>query len=100
MGILMVSNGRNACYKDDKASMCRLLVLVMRLRDIRNGGHGRRLESRISLLTVLSELNDENVSRVILKLYASYFGRWDDLNDIIKDLSTSMTYTKEFYERV
>ena len=85
-------------YKDDKASMCRLLVLIMRLRDIRNGGHGRRLESRIALLTVLSELNDENVSRVMLKLYASYFGRWDDLNDIIKDLSTSMTYTKEFKE--
>jgi hypothetical protein len=85
-------------YKDDKASMCRLLVLIMRLRDIRNGGHGRRLESRVALLTVLSELNDDTVTGIMLKLYASYFGRWDDLNDIIKDLSTSMTYTKEFKE--
>lgn len=84
--------------KDDKSSMCRLLVLIMRLRDIRNGGHGRRLESRIALLTVLSDLNDETVTRVMLKLYASYFGRWDDLNDIIKDLSTNMGYSKEFKE--
>lgn len=85
-------------YRDDKVSICRLLVLIMRLRDIRNGGHGRRLESRIALLTALSELNDDKITSVMLKLYGSYFGRWDDLNDIIKDLSTGK-YSYEFKEK-
>lgn len=85
-------------YKDDTASMSRLLVLIMRLRDIRNGGHGRRLESRVALLTALSEINNDKITSTIIKLYASYFGRWDDLNDIIKDLSTTQ-YTKEFKEK-
>jgi hypothetical protein len=85
-------------YKDDRSSIRRLLVLIMRLRDIRNGGHGRRLESRIALLTALSDLNDVTVTRVMLKLYASYFGRWDDLNDIIKDLTSGMEYSEEFKE--
>ena len=82
-------------YKDDRSSIRRLLVLIMRLRDIRNGGHGRRLESRIALLRALSELKDDKITHVMLKLYASYFGRWDDLNDIIKDLSSGR-YTEEF----
>jgi len=82
-------------YNTDKVSISRLFVLIMRLRDIRNGGHGRRLESRIALLTVLSKLNDDTITRRLVKLYASYFGRWDDLNDIIKDLS-NIGYTEEF----
>jgi hypothetical protein len=85
-------------YKDDKSSMCKLLVLIMRLRDIRNGGHGRRLESRIALLSALSELDNDKITTVMLKLYASYFGRWDDLNDIIKDLSNGR-YSQEFKEK-
>lgn len=86
-------------YRDDKVSICRLLVLIMRLRDIRNGGHGRRLESRIALLTALSGLNDDKITGPMLKLYGSYFGRWDDLNDIIKDVS-SVKYSEEFKMKV
>jgi Domain of unknown function (DUF2828) len=59
-----------------------ILTLVMRLRDFRNGGHGRRLESKIAFITVCSLINDPHVTRAMLSLMAKHYGRWQDLNDI------------------
>jgi len=76
--------------------LIRLLTLVLRLRDFRNGGQGRRLESRIALLTVLSQINDPNVTNIMLKLLATHYGRWDDLNDIRKHLKLDSDKTENF----
>jgi len=77
--------------------LIRLLTLALRLRDFRNGGHGRRLESRIALLTILSHIDEPNVTNVILRLLATHHGRWDDLNDIRKHLYLeSNDFTEEF----
>jgi len=80
--------------------LIRLLTLSLRIRDIRNGGQRRRLESRIALLTVLSHINDPNVTYVILKLLASHHGRWDDLNDIRKYLDSENSDESEDFKMV
>jgi hypothetical protein len=73
-----------------------IIIVVMRLRDFRNGGHGRRLESRIAFITVCSLINDTNVTRAMLSLMAKHYGRWQDLNDI-RDALVSHT-NHEFVE--
>lgn len=67
---------------DKPEQLARLLVLVARLRDIRNGGQGRRSESMTALMTALPLINDTRVIEVMLDLWANHYGRWDDLNDI------------------
>ena len=52
------------CNNDPK-EIEKLLILILRLRDFRNGGHGRRLESRIALLTVLPLMNDIEASKIV-----------------------------------
>lgn len=77
--------------------LIRLLTLALRLRDFRNGGQGRRLESRVALLTILSYINDPNVTNIMLRLLATHHGRWDDLNDIRKHLNLEPNdFTEEF----
>lgn len=86
----------------DQEKIINLLTLIMRLRDFRNGGIGRRLESRIALINFCSLLDDENVTKVMLYLMASHYGRWDDLNDIRKDID-NLVYPElglEFIESV
>ena len=67
---------------DKPEQLARLLVLVARLRDIRNGGQGRRFESMTALMTALPLINDTRVIEVMLDLWATHYGRWNDLNDI------------------
>jgi hypothetical protein len=67
---------------DKPEQLARLLVLVARLRDIRNGGQGRRSESMTALMTALPLINDTRVIEVMLDLWATHYGRWNDLNDI------------------
>jgi hypothetical protein len=77
---------------DKPEQLARLLVLVARLRDIRNGGQGRRSESMTALMTALPLINDTRVIEVMLDLWASHYGRWDDLNDI-RDGLVKMTFS-------
>ena len=78
-----------------------ILTLALRMRDIRNGGHGRRSEFFTALLTILPIINDENVTKMILSLVATHHGRWKDLTDICDNLdkpnvipSESIVFTK------
>ena len=73
-----------------------LLTMILRLRDFRNGGHGRRLESYIALLTILPLINDNNITKIMLELYACHYGSWNDLKKIIKILLNSNKYSPDF----
>lgn len=82
---------------DKPEQLARLLVLVARLRDIRNGGQGRRSESMIALMTALPLINDTRVIEVMLDLWATHYGRWDDLNDIrigLENMNFSLVSTE------
>jgi flagellar biosynthesis GTPase FlhF len=73
-------------YKRDK--LVRLLALVLRIVDHRNGGQGRRLESRAALLAALTTINDSKITRAMLTLYADHYGRYKNLEDIYSLLSS------------
>uniref|UniRef100_A0A6C0D9X2 DUF7788 domain-containing protein n=1 Tax=viral metagenome TaxID=1070528 RepID=A0A6C0D9X2_9ZZZZ len=73
-----------------------ILTLALRMRDIRNGGHGRRSEFFTALLTILPIINDENVTKMILSLVATHHGRWKDLTDICDNLDKPSTFSSEF----
>ena len=78
---------------DKPEQLARLFVLVARLRDIRNGGQGRRSESMTALMTALPLINDTRVIEVMLDLWATHYGRWGDLNDIrvgLEDMNFSL----------
>jgi hypothetical protein len=60
-----------------------VMCLVFRLRDFRNGGHGRRKESLVALLTVCNMINDPTITHLMFELMAKHHGRWNDLNDIL-----------------
>ena len=59
-----------------------ILCLALRIRDFRNGGHGRRKESYVALLTVLFNLDEPVITKTMFSLMAGHYGRWKDLNDI------------------
>jgi hypothetical protein len=82
----------------DQEKIINLLTLIMRLRDFRNGGIGRRLESQIALINFCSLLNDENITKIMLYLMASHYGRWDDLNDIRKYIDNQILKQLELEE--
>lgn len=85
-------------YKRQK--LVRLLTLVLRIVDHRNGGQGRRLESRHALLAVLTTLNVHSITEVMLELYADHYGRYKNLEDIHKDLSQPLNELKLLYPNI
>ena len=69
----------------------------MRLTDVRNGGQGRREEGRVALITLLTIFNDPVITHLLLKLWAGYHGRWDLLNDLETELSSSIINLRQLY---
>jgi len=67
---------------DNPEGLARILILVARIRDFRNGGQGRRFESMTALMIAITLINDTHVIEVILYVFATHYGRWNDLNDI------------------
>lgn len=59
-----------------------ILTLILRLRDFRNGGHGRRKEFFPALLAVLEKIGDENITTAMLSVIVYHYGCWNDLNRI------------------
>jgi len=89
--------------KDDEIRIQRIihiLILVLRFRDFRNGGQGRRKESIIALLTVCSSLNEYRVTESLLSLMAGFFGRWKDLSDVRDILDTDFKELKATYKDI
>jgi len=68
--------------------LLRLLILLLKLRDIRNGGQGRRFETFIALIRVTSIIDDYSITKVMLQLL-KHHGRWSDLDDIRKILENN-----------
>jgi len=83
-----------------QTKLIRILALVLRLVDFRNGGHGRRLESRIALITVCSMISNAELTKVMLKLWASHHGRWNNLNDLEDELNTDFATLQEKYPSI
>ena len=77
-----------------------ILTLVLRFRDIRNGGHGRRKESIVALITVCTLLNEYKITETMLSLMASHYGRWSDLSDVRDVLDINFNILKTTYKNI
>jgi hypothetical protein len=80
--------------------MVHILILVLRFRDFRNGGQGRRKESIISLLSVCTLLNEYKITEIMLYIMASHYGRWNDLSDVRDVLDTDFKELKKTYKNI
>lgn len=80
--------------------MVHILTLVLRFRDFRNGGQGRRKESIIALLTVCTLLNEYKITETMLSIMASHYGRWNDLTDVRDVLDTDINELKKTYKNI
>ena len=80
--------------------MVHILTLVLRFRDFRNGGQGRRKESIIALLTVCTLLNEYKITETMLSIMASHYGRWNDLSDVRDVLDTNISELKKIYPNI
>lgn len=77
-----------------------ILSLVLRFRDFRNGGQGRRKESIIALITVCTLLNEYKITETMLSLMASHYGRWSDLSDVRDVLDTDFKELNTTYKNI
>lgn len=94
---------KSLLIKDDEIRiqrMVHILILVLRFRDFRNGGIGRRKESIIALLTVCTLLNEYRVTETLLSLMAVFFGRWKDLSDVRDILDKNFKELKATYKDI
>ena len=77
-----------------------ILSLVLRFRDFRNGGQGRRKESIVALITVCTLLNEYKITETMLSLMASHYGRWSDLSDVRDVLDTDFKELNTTYKNI